>query len=280
MSDELNEFRRKWVETHLERSWWGYGAALFWLAFRDPEVMAEWLADEEFGADGWMPRFPCSAPELAEYVGYAIAGFAGRADEASWERREKSIDAQVFDRDPISSLNEQLWCGAIRTMGRLGGGQVAEISEPNWRGLALPDHSGSDGGSSTANAIRLDHSPANQRQNSWFDLQFNRADLLAAFPSIGASRIGGLPPPLVSVSAQRTAAKRTNAVREARDLNAWLMGWKEVGARPSREQVEDEARDRGWRVAWARVAYRQLADDIGLPKRLPGQRAAKIGPES
>ncbi len=280
MSDDRDEFRCKWVGTKLERGWWGYGDALFWVAFRDPEVMAEWLADEEFGADGWAPRYPCSAIEFAEYMGLAIGSFSSRPDEALWEGRAKTIEAQIFDKAPVSSLNEKLRSGAIRTMGRLGGGQVAAISEPDWTGLTLPEHSGSDRGSSTANAIRLHWSPAQQSQNSWFDLQFNRDDLLAAFPRPGALHDGGLEPRLVSVSAQRAAAKRTNAAREAQELKSWLVGWAELGARPSREQVEDEARNQGWKITWVRSAYIKFADEIGLPKRHPGQRAAKFGPKS
>jgi len=165
-----------WTERLFAREQWSYGEALWWIALRDPRLMAERLLRQtdyyEGKGTGW----------VAAMVAVTITPDEN-ADTASEDFSAK--DGTIVCFTPITSLNNALLSGAIRASGLFeDGGKRELIDSSYWHDLDLIDGpSRVDHRSMAIRRNRIKHEGMSL-EGCWFDLLFSRDDLLRAFPTV------------------------------------------------------------------------------------------------
>lgn len=107
--------RQLWIAEQQARDTWSFQAAILWIAYRDLEVMADWLMPGGNKRDALVGLGPLAASEVIE----AAASADGRAVELL----------------PYASLRVALMAGAVVANGRFYGshGYASAVDQDGWK---------------------------------------------------------------------------------------------------------------------------------------------------
>jgi hypothetical protein len=254
------EQRHRWIQAKFDEPWWHYADALIWIAFRERDVMAERLASADCPGAA-IPWYRMDGGHVAFNVTLALRKGQSVASFPPSEPIIAEFKPDAICSDPVAALDAALRQGSATASGCRTGGAVRELIEPlQWQNLdVIPGRQAASaraGPGAHANTIvAYSSAPDSRGQAIWFDVRFEQARLLTAFPA--------------------KAVRPRAPLQKPEELKAWLEALRPSRGRPTRREVEAEAKGRGWSVQWARETYPKVADELGFPRRGPGQKPTR-----
>jgi hypothetical protein len=276
---ELLATRNAWKDSKIRVPWWELAEVLFWIAYRDLDLMAKMLATPD-PAEERMVRYPLNAAEVYYYVMTTISPNYQRGDLLPSDSVDLVFNANVVNTEPFRALRVGLLTGSVISNGHLDNSPTrTAIDALQWESLAMLIAWPGDE-SSTVDAHTTTSGPRSTRQvrGNWIDLRFGRESVMNAFPAAAPAR-SSLGDGLIDTDATEvggTHAPTRPIARRPAELEGWIKGlYDKTGERPTKAQAVAQAKLKRWSVGWVKSEYIKICNDLGIPKRHPGQRPTR-----